>query len=326
MVVGLFLVLLAILAAGAGASAQTSIPFGHATPMPTGLTGWLMEQQSAFYRTMDGAVHATRTDHGALIALLGLSFFYGIFHAAGPGHGKAVISSYLFANGASWRHGIAIATVSSLVQGLVAIMFVSLAAVLIGATAKSMSSAVRVIEIASYLLIVAIGARLLWMKVHNFLTALGRATAGRGTVLDTCIAPAHGHTLAGHSCHHFHGFDATEVAGPGGWRRGAATVAAVGLRPCSGAILVLVFASTQGVLLIGVSAVLAMVAGTAITVATIAGFAVMARTAASQLASAREGAGALAMRGLEVVAATLVVTVGALLLFGYMATERLIAM
>jgi nickel/cobalt exporter len=101
---------------------------------------------------------------------------------------------------------------------------------------------------------------------------------------------------------------------------------AVGLRPCSGAILVLVFALAQGMFVIGVAAALAMAAGTAITVAAIATFAVTARGVAAQLGSARDGVGALFLRGFEVAAAVLILGIGVLLLLGFMATERLIAM
>ena len=100
---------------------------------------------------------------------------------------------------------------------------------------------------------------------------------------------------------------------------------AVGLRPCSGAILVLVFALAQGLFWIGVASTFVMGLGTAITVAAVATFAVGARTLAARFAKSREGAGGLLLRGLEVGAAALVLAFGALLLLGYMASERMFA-
>ena len=90
----------------------------------------------------------------------------------------------------------------------------------------------------------------------------------------------------------------------------------MGLRPGSGAILVLVFALAQGLFWAGIAATFVMGLGTAITVATIAIVAVSARGLAERLSAGREGGGALIMRGIEFGAAGLV------LLFGYLAAER----
>ena len=112
------------------------------------------------------------------------------------------------------------------------------------------------------------------------------------------------------------------MAGPGGWRRGLGAIVAVGIRPCSGAILVLVFALAQGLFWAGVAATVVMGIGTAITVATIAVIAVSAKGLARRLGAGGEGGGALVMRGIEFAAAGLVLLFGAGLLLGYMAAER----
>jgi ABC-type nickel/cobalt efflux system permease component RcnA len=96
----------------------------------------------------------------------------------------------------------------------------------------------------------------------------------------------------------------------------------VGLRPCSGAILVLVFSLAQGLFWAGIAATFVMGIGTAITVATIAVIAVSAKSLARRLSSGREGGGALIMRGIEFAAAGLVLLFGLGLLFGYLAAER----
>jgi nickel/cobalt exporter len=121
---------------------------------------------------------------------------------------------------------------------------------------------------------------------------------------------------------HAHGPEPEELAGPGGWWRGLTAIVAVGLRPCSGAILVLVFALAQGLFWAGVVATFVMGLGTAITVAAIATLAVGAKSLAKRFASSQSGYGMLAMRGIEVGAAVLVLAFGTLLLIGYMAAER----
>jgi nickel/cobalt transporter (NicO) family protein len=127
-------------------------------------------------------------------------------------------------------------------------------------------------------------------------------------------------------CDHAHGPEPADLAGPGGWRRGLGAIVAVGVRPCSGAILVLVFALAQGLFWAGAAATFVMSIGTAITVAAIATLAVSARGVAARIASSRSGYGMLVMRGIEMGAAALILAFGVLLLAGYLATERLVGL
>lgn len=104
-------------------------------------------------------------------------------------------------------------------------------------------------------------------------------------------------------------------------KRGLAAIFAVGLRPCSGAILVLVFSLAQGLFWAGIAATLVMGLGTAITITIIALIAVSARSLAARFAGGT-GTGTLVLRFVEVAAAALVLVFGVALLFGYMAAER----
>jgi ABC-type nickel/cobalt efflux system permease component RcnA len=243
--------------------------FGGPRPVTLGgVTGWILAEQAAFYRTLANAIRLAKSDGSALWGLIGISFVYGIFHAAGPGHGKAVISSYLIANEETWRRGVVLSFASAVMQSITAITIVGVAAVLLGATAKLMSDTVRIVEIVSYGLIVAIGARLLWVKGHGFFDALRDLKSESAHADDE----PHDHTPSGHgydySCHqahvphhdvsgqdhphssgahchgeeldvlpwaHAHGPEPQQLAGPGGWRRGFSAIVAVGLRPCSAA-------------------------------------------------------------------------------------------
>jgi ABC-type nickel/cobalt efflux system permease component RcnA len=303
-------------------------PFGasRAAPDPQvgGVIGWLLAKQSEFYREMSATIRAAKSDGSAVWTLLAISFAYGIFHAAGPGHGKAVISSYLVANEETAKRGIALSFASALMQSLVAVAIVGICAWLLNATAKTMCGAERAIEIASYALIAAFGARLVWTKGGRFIRALQASHRPAAAQLATAHASHHhdhGHVHDEH-CGHSHGPTPAELAGPGGWRRGFGAIFAVGIRPCSGAILVLVFALAQGLFWAGVAATFVMGLGTAITVATIAVIAVSAKDLARRLSAGREGNGALVMRGIEFGAAGLVLLLGAGLLAGYVAAER----
>src|SRR5215475_4610595 len=357
-----------------GAFAQAG-PFGaprsQAPAQPVGgVLGWIFAKQAEFYRQFSSLLRAAKADGSAARSLFGLSFLYGVFHAAGPGHGKAVISSYLVANEETWTRGVVLSFASALLQALVAVAVVGIAAALLNATAATMKRAVDLIEIVSYSLIILIGLRLLWVKGRAFIATL--RTLHRPAAVGAAVTPAHhhhhdhAHHAHAHDDHHAHGAhghdhhphdhdhghdhhhhghahdhhhdhddhasawghahapEPEELAGPGGWKRGLSAIVAVGLRPCSGAILVLVFALAQGLFWAGVASTFVMGIGTAITVAVIATIAVGAKAWAKRFAEARSGYGMLAMRGIEVGAAVVIIAFGSLLLTGYIVTERMV--
>jgi nickel/cobalt exporter len=275
---------------------------------------------------------------------------------------------------------------SAILQAVVAVAVVGIAAALLGATRRTMDGTVWWIEVISYGLIAVLGARLLWVKGRALIKAwhkyraspeepahahavddhghAGHGKAGHGHADHGHVHHAHAehhhghaHALHDHSRHdhahdhhhdhdhahggaccghhghdhddhasawgHAHAPEPQELAGPGGWRRGLSAIVAVGLRPCSGAILVLVFALAQGLFWAGVAAAFIMGLGTAITVAAIATLAVGARGIAQRFAASRPGPGILLLRGLEVAAALLVLIFGIALLSGYIASERM---
>jgi ABC-type nickel/cobalt efflux system permease component RcnA len=249
-----------------------------------------LARQSEFYREISGAIRAAKSDGSAVWTLLLVSFAYGIFHAAGPGHGKAVISSYLVANQETARRGIILSFASALMQSLVAVVIVGVCAWLLNATARTMCGAERAVEIASYALIAAFGARLVWIKGGGFIRALQvpRLAPGPAMALAGHDHAGHGHAdhhhdhalgLVAHHhhdhphdhdhdhghvhvhdehCGHSHGPTPGQLAGPGGWQRGLSAIFTVGIRPCSGAILVLVFALAQGLFWAGIAATFVM--------------------------------------------------------------------
>src|SRR5262245_2104125 len=198
---------IALIAAGIDAAMAEGSAFGaargpQAAPVD-GVLGWIFAKQAEFYRQFSGLIRAAKADGSAAWSLLGLSFLYGVFHAAGPGHGKAVISSYLVANEETWRRGVVLSFASALLQALVAVVLVGIAAALLNATASTMRSAVNLIEILSYALIILIGLRLLWVKGAALISTA--RTLHRPAALNAAVTPAA-------SCAHHHGHEQHEHA------------------------------------------------------------------------------------------------------------------
>jgi len=349
----------ALLLGGTGvAAAQGAHPFGvPESGAGMGGPGWLASffgqvsvWQSHFYRQLTGAVRAWQAEGGAAWALIGLSFAYGVFHALGPGHGKAVISSYVLANRQTARNGALLALASALIQALVAIAMVAVLAVVFNATAATMNQATRWLELASYALVTLLGAWLVWIKAIrpllrrrrdravatpvDVVTAAPRLTGAAALRAIAVHAQApnvpsphahadvhpHHHHDEDCGCGHAHVPPPDQVAGQMNWRRAGSAILAVGLRPCSGALIVLVFALSQGFFVAGVASALAMGLGTGLTVAALACLAVAAGSAATRIGQRLSSAGAARLRyGVEALAALAVLLLGVMLLGGLVA-------
>lgn len=313
----------AFITAASHAYAQSSLGIGTNDAMTptTGLfasfLNWVNLHQQRFYHALADAIKEMRQDGSKLWLLIGLSFLYGIFHAAGPGHGKAVISSYMLANEVALRRGILLSFISAFLQAFTAIVVMLLAYFVLRGTSISMTDTAWFLEIASYFFVTAFGAWLLWrklgpslMRLFGAAPAYSLSAAHAGHSHDghahSHAAHTHGHAAHDHNhdhhdhddhshhhgpgevcatCGHSHAPDPTLLSGDRfDWRTAWTAVAAVGIRPCSGALIVLSFAFLNGLWAGGILSVLAMAVGTAITVSILATLAVTAKDWAVALA------------------------------------------
>jgi nickel/cobalt transporter (NicO) family protein len=254
------------------------------------MTGQLQEMRDA-----DGA------DGGSPVAgawLCLIAFVYGVLHAAGPGHGKLVVSSYFLANRAAWRRGVLLSVGAALTQALAAILLVGVPVLLLGMTRASAMGQIRYLELASYGLMTLIGLGLLVRA------ARGQVGCGHDHGLDD-HAHHQGHD---HACgHHHHAPRAAE-------RRGFRLLAlAVGCRPCSGAVLVLLFALANDMVPAGLLAVLVMAAGVALTTSAAGFVGIGARRGVERLLSARPRVAHVAERAMAFGGAGAVTLLGGLL-------------
>jgi ABC-type nickel/cobalt efflux system permease component RcnA len=250
----LALVLLA--AAGLWALSAGTVDLGAAW---TRLIAWIIATQRELHAALATAMRAVQAEGGiAAPALVWLGFLYGVFHAAGPGHGKIVITTYLATQKETLGRGIALAVTAAMVQGLTAILAVFGTVTILEQTARQSRILADRIELLSFALVACLGAFLTFRHGRNLWQA--RTTTPCGT------------------CgHHHHAPPPTKAF--------MASILSIGMRPCAGAILVLVLAIALDLRLAGIAAVIAMSLGTALTTAAMASLAVFARDQASRLAS-----------------------------------------
>ena len=325
--------LLCLVAAQALAQSSLGIGSGEQPIQPSaGLLGgfftWIGTEQREFYRLMTDALKEMRQDGSAVWLLIGLSFLYGILHAAGPGHGKVVISSYMLANETQLRRGVLLSFASSMLQAISAIVIVGLGFLVLRGTAVSMTQATGWLELASYVLIIGFGVWLFWRKLKGIQVERAHVhhhAHGHEHAHDHAHDHAHSHDHHHHgddevcaTCGHAHMPSPKDLGGKMDLRSAVAAVISVGIRPCSGAVIVLSFALLNGLYLGGIASVFAMAVGTAITVSALATIAVTAKNTALKYSNSVVMSGNL-QTGIELLGAGLLIVLGGLLLAGSLA-------
>jgi ABC-type nickel/cobalt efflux system permease component RcnA len=231
-------------------------------------------KQREIQRELADAIKALRQERSLAAAwsLIALSFFYGVFHAVGPGHGKAVISTYLLTQRSDLRKGLALSWGGSLLQGVTAIALVYGAVALIDWTQRDARNAVGTLETVSFALIALVGVGLLLRSLWSLAQAWRRPASAETTKSEAS------------PCGHNHGPNAEQLRAASGLRGALSVIVSIGIRPCSGAVLVLLIAQILALHFAGLAAVLAMSVGTAITVSVLAGLAVSMRRFSTSLA------------------------------------------
>ena len=265
------------------------------------VTAYVQQQQRSLYRQLAGAVRAVKTEHtlAAGLSLALLSFLYGVFHAAGPGHGKAVISAYMLANERAVKRGIALSFAASLAQAVSAIALVSVVVFALSGFGITTKESVGVMTMIGAWLIIAIGAWMLWSSLKGV------------------FGHRHHHHAVG-GCGHDHHTPSDHLADRFSWTKAGSIVAAIGFRPCSGAIFVLLFANTIGLYMAGVWSTFAMALGTAITVSALAVLTLLSKKAAVRLVGNRSQ---WMYRGLGVLGSLAILGLGILLLLAASAPQ-----
>ncbi|WP_431225371.1 nickel/cobalt transporter [Serratia sp. L9] len=207
------------------------------------------------------------------LSLMLFSLGYGVLHALGPGHGKVVIATYLATHPARLKSSLKLTFAASLVQGLVAITLVTLVLVVLQLSSRHLHQGSFWLEKGSFILVILLGVMLSWRaikRLYRAVKAMRPAPALRINGLQPLPAD-HVHS-ASCGCGHRHMPSDEELQAGNDWRTKTAIVLAMGMRPCSGAILVLLFSKVIGVFIWGVFSALAMALGTSLTISMLALF------------------------------------------------------
>ncbi len=235
---------------------------------------WLATTQAQLHQQLAAAIRlVAREGAAATWPLIGISLLYGVFHAAGPGHGKAVIATFLSTSRTRLRRGLILSILLAVVQGIVAVILVEIVVGLLDYSLHRTQGAAAQLENVSFALVAVLGivlalrsAKMLYRRWPKPSPATGSLFSGDGKMQAYCA-----------DCGGPHRLSEEHIDQPLTWRTGLPIVLAIGIRPCTGAILVLLVAHTLGLRWIGIAAVLAMSAGTAATVSLLATAAVSLR-------------------------------------------------
>lgn len=275
---------------------------------------WVLEQQRQVQNALAGAVRAIKGGQpGAVLGLLSVCFAYGFLHAAGPGHGKLVIGGYGMARRVPFGRLAGVALASSLAQAAVAVGLVYAVVALLGlGRSQAEGLAEQVMAPLGTLMVAGVGLWLVWRGVAG-LRAQGAQASGshhhHHAHEDHHDHAPHSHGAVCDTCGHAHGPTVEEVQHLTGWRDTLALVAGIAMRPCSGALFLLILTWQLGIASAGIVGTFAMGLGTAMVTIGVAAMAVWAREGA--LASLPGQGAARFLPWFEIIAG-LVVSVAAL--------------
>lgn len=295
---------------GDGPKASSIAATPDTVSLGTRVVLWVFETQLRFQRELtrrlrdlaDGATAATA------MALIIVSFIYGIFHAAGPGHGKAILTTYLLTHRQRLWRGLWMAAAASLCQGLVAIILVYGLVALAGEAPRDTQNAVAWAERLSFGLMAVVGALLGWRGARALFRVqfAGLPQANGGA--------EHHHSHSHDSCGHAHMPTANEINARQSARATLGVILSIGMRPCSGAILVLAFAQIVGLLWTGIAAVAVMSLGTATAIASLAGGVMWFRAGVQALLGRSMRRWELAAQAVSLIGGLAILWIGATLL------------
>jgi ABC-type nickel/cobalt efflux system permease component RcnA len=300
------------------------------------LPGWLSDMigqtiviQTKLNREITGTLREAKSSDSAWpgLMIMILSFAYGVFHAAGPGHGKMITTTYFLSRDAGWQQGVAMGGLIAAVQAVTAIMLVGGMTIILNLGPASITRNGLVLEAISYALIAGLGGLMCVRILQGRDDCCDHGSHDHHHIHDHSHSHSHNH-IHDHDHDHDHEHShcpqgphhidhayihASSPAGQTGWQMVASGIV-VGLRPCTGSILVLLFTMANGMFLIGIGAAFAMALGVALTISLIGLAAIGIRTGTQQLFHLSEAKSGIVRRSVGFAGAAVITLFGAMLL------------
>ncbi len=266
---------------------------------------WIWAKQHEFLMQLTQELESLRGQHSVGWALVMMSFLYGVLHAAGPGHGKVVLTTYLVSHRSRLNRGIAMGAAAAFLQGVTALLMVYAPIGLAGWLPIETESASLWATRVSFAMLALVGLYLLIRAARALSAGVRQMRRETGELRNDPAGHGDG---ADCGCRHMP--SAAEIDTAGSRHAAAGVVLAIGLRPCSGALFVLIIAAVMGLIWHGTLSVIAMSTGTAITIVTLAVIATKARDLASEMVAHRSPLWTLAAAGLGALGGALLLLMG----------------
>ncbi len=217
----------------------------------------------------------------AAMALITLSFTYGLLHSLGPGHGKVIVTTYLATHPSKVKNSLAITVIASLMQALVAISLVSLLVFVFNYSMREVNAKAELVISFSFICLVVLGGYIIYRAAKQLITINKKSSAPKISFTKFSAATSkpivglnrkpttenHGSNCG---CGHQHFADAKTINNASTLREYAALIFSIGIRPCTGAIMVLLFANMLDMYWLGMVSAVVMAIGTAFTISVIA--------------------------------------------------------
>jgi ABC-type nickel/cobalt efflux system permease component RcnA len=224
----------------------------------------------------------------AMVVGLAFAFLYGVLHALGPGHGKVVVVSYFLARDARLWRGLLMGGQIAGTHVLSAVVLFWLADLSLKTVLGDSAGAVRDVQLVSYGATAAVAALMLARAVQR----ARRRRDGR---------------VSDQMCHHGHGPETGHLS---------LLALCVGLVPCTGAVVIMLFALANDMLVTGTVMVVAIAAGMAVTMSALGVIGILTRGAVVSRWAARGHAPSLATLALEVGGALVILLLSSVLFVG----------
>lgn len=322
----LILALAVMLLGAAPVEAQAPAPFAERTeetraaPNPLQeVWRWALSTQQDLYRGLSRQIRHVREEGHWLAALplFGAAFLYGVFHSVGPGHGKVVVASYFAARRSRLGHGVLMGGTIALTQALAATLLVTILGIVVGLPRGVLLGHTQTLELISYALITLLGGVMVWRSLR------GQAACcfGEHEPTPTACGPSCSHDHHHDHDHHHHHHDHHPPPKPPEGRLARLdhplfVGMAAGLRPCAGAILVLLFALANGIYGVGIAATLAMAFGVFLTITALGTGTILLRRLTEAGAGRLPRVSPLLTRTLSIGGGVLVMVFGVVFFFG----------